>query len=349
MTRAARAALVISLIAALGAAVWWYTQRSAVPQELTLYGNVDLREIDLAFNNNERIASVLVQEGDRVHPGQLVARLDTSRLTPQLQQAQAQLAAQQANLDKMRRGNRPQDIAQARANVAAARAEAADAAMKYQRLLNVSGNSGGRAVSPQDVDDARFASDQAEAKVAQTQAALDLELAGYRREDIDQAVAQTAAAKAQVDQLQRQLHDADLFAPENATVDTRVLEPGDMASPARPVLTLAVTDPKWVRVYVDEPNLGFVHPGMAASVTVDSFPNRMFGGQVGFVSPVAEFTPKNIETQELRTNLVYEVRVLVSDPRDELRLGMPATVHLPLRQPAAAPQPAPAPQPGPGR
>lgn len=339
--RRARAALVILLVAALAGALWWYTHRTASAQELTFYGNVDLREIDLAFNNNERIASVLVQEGDRVHAGQLVARLDTSRLTPQLQQAQAQLASQQANLEKMRRGNRPEDIAQARANLAAARADATNAAMKYQRLLNASTISSGRAVSPQDVEDAKSAADQAEAKLAQIQAALDLQLAGYRREDIDQAAAQTAAAKAQVDLLQRQLHDADLFAPATSTVRTRVLEPGDMASPTRPVLTLAMIDPKWVRVYVDEPNLGLVHPRMAASVTVDGFPNRIFPGRVGFVSSVAEFTPKNIETQELRTNLVYEVRVLVNDPMDELRLGMPATVHVPLRQPAPAPQPGP--------
>jgi len=339
MTRPVRVGLVILLLAALAAAVWWYTHRSATAQELTVYGNVDLREIDLAFNNSERVASVLVQEGDRVRMGQLVARLDTSRLTPQLQQAQAQLASQQANLDKVRRGNRPEDIAQARANLAAARADAANATAKYRRLLDASGISGGRAVSPQDVDDAKSAADQAEAKAAQSQAALDLQLAGFRREDINQAAAQTAAAKAQVDLLQRQLHDADLFAPVNATIRTRVLEPGDMASPTRPVLTLALTDPKWVRVYVDEPNLGLVRPGMAASVTVDSFPNRVFPGQVGFVSSVSEFTPKNIETQELRTNLVYEVRVLVNDPMDELRLGMPATVHLPLRQPAPASQP----------
>jgi HlyD family secretion protein len=127
----------------------------------------------------------------------------------------------------------------------------------------------------------------------------------------------------------------------DATVRTRVLEPGDMATPQRPVLTLAITDPKWVRVYVDEVNLGRVRPGMTASVMVDSFPNRSFSGRVGFVSSVAEFTPKNIETAELRSNLVYEVRVLVSDSQDELRLGMPATVHLPFNQPSAAPaQPA---------
>ena len=96
----------------------------------------------------------------------------------------------------------------------------------------------------------------------------------------------------------------------------------------RPVLSVALIDPKWVRAYVAEPDLGHVRPAMRASVSVDSFPARRFDGWVGFISPVAEFTPKSVETTELRTSLVYEVRVFVNDPDDSLRLGMPATVHL---------------------
>jgi HlyD family secretion protein len=91
-------------------------------------------------------------------------------------------------------------------------------------------------------------------------------------------------------------------------------------------------DPKWVRAYVSGPDLGRVRPGMTASVMVDSFTHRRFAGQVGFISSVAEFTPKTVETEELRTSLVYEVRVFVKDPADDLRLGMPATVSLPLDQ-----------------
>ena len=113
-----------------------------------------------------------------------------------------------------------------------------------------------------------------------------------------------------------------------------------MASPQTPVFSLAITDPKWVRAYVDEPDLGKVHPGMAATVTVDSFPDRRFDGWVGFISPMAEFTPKDVQTEELRSSLVYEIRVFVKDPSDQLRLGMPATVHLALNQ-AAAPSTAP--------
>ena len=100
-----------------------------------------------------------------------------------------------------------------------------------------------------------------------------------------------------------------------------------MASPQKPVFSLAVTDPKWVRAYVAESDLGKLHTGMKASIAIDSFPDQRFDGWVGFISPVAEFTPKTVETAELRTSLVYEVRVFVKDPSDRLHLGSPATVY----------------------
>lgn len=101
-----------------------------------------------------------------------------------------------------------------------------------------------------------------------------------------------------------------------------------MATPQRPVFALALTQPKWVRVYVGEPDLGRIKPGMQARVVTDGNPGRSITGKVGYISSVAEFTPKSVQTEELRTSLVYEVRVLVDDPQDVLRLGQPATVEL---------------------
>lgn len=270
--------LIVLVLALAGGAAWWLTHREAAPTELLLYGNVDLRQVDLAFNNNERVTQVLVDEGAHVRAGDVLARVDTSRLTPQ--------------------------AAQAAANVEADKVNVANAQLQYGRLATLFASSGGRAVAKQDYDNAKATLDGARA-----------------RQDADEA---------QLALLQQELKDAQLFAPTNATVRSRLMEPGDMASPARPVFTLAVTDPKWVRVYVSETDLGKVRPGMQASVAVDSFPGQRFPGWVGYVSSVAEFTPKNIETPELRTSLVYEVRVFVHDPDDDLRLGMPATVHIPL-------------------
>jgi len=173
---------------------------------------------------------------------------------------------------------------------------------------------------------------EAEAKLVVAQKALALAIAGPRQEEVAEAEARLRSAEAQLALLQQALVDAQLVAPVAAVVRTRLLEPGEMASPQKPVFALAITDPKWVRAYVSEPDLGKVYPGMAAFVMVDSFPERRFEGWVGFISPVAEFTPKAVQTEELRTSLVYEVRIFVQDPADVLRLGMPATISLPLDQ-----------------
>jgi HlyD family secretion protein len=380
-----RIVLIVVLLAVAGTAAsmpWWLTHRHKTAQELILYGNVDLRQVELAFNNSERIAAVLVQEGDHVRPGQVLARLDTRRLEPQVAQAEAQaaaqrhiverlrhgsrpeeiaqaeaeVAAQQQVVERLRHGSRPEEIAQARANVESAKADAANTRRQYERLKPLLDRPVGGAVSQQDVDNAKAAWDVAEAKLVVTQKALALAVAGPRPEEVAEAEARLVAlqkalaltiagprpeevaeaearlraAEAQLALLQQQLAEAQLVAPVNGIVRTRLMEPGEMASPQKPVFSLAVTDPKWVRAYVSEPDLGKVSPGMAASVAVDSFPERRFDGWVGFISPIAEFTPKAVQTTELRTSLVYEVRVFVKDPGDALLLGMPATVSLSL-------------------
>ena len=280
MKRAPLIILLVIVIALAAGVGWVFTHREGPASELALYGNVDLREVDLAFNNSERISELLVEEGDRVHRGQVLARVDTSRLAPQ--------------------------VAQAAANVEVEEVDRANAKRQYDRMASLWGSSAGRAVSRQDFDNAKAA--------------------------LDSAAAHEDADEAQLALLRQQLNDAELLAPANATVRSRIMEPGEMASPTHAVFTLAITDPKWVRVYVAEPDLGHVHPGMRAGVSVDAFPGRVFPGWIGFVSSVAEFTPKNIETSDLRTSLVYEVRVFVTDPHDDLRLGMPATVHVPPTQ-----------------
>ena len=319
--------LVLAGIAA-ASSTWWLTSGSEPARDLMLYGNVDLRQVALAFNNSERIAAVLVQEGDHVERGQVLARLDGSRLEPQVAQAEARVAARRHAVERLHNGSRPEEIAQARANVASAKADATNARGQYERLGTLAHNSAGRGVSQQDLDNAKAALDVAEAKLAVNQKVLDLAIVGARKEDIGQAEAELRADEAQLAFLRQELADIQLVAPIDAVVRTRLMEPGEMASPQKSVFSLAITDPKWVRAYVAEPDLGKLHTGMTASVVVDSFPDRRFEGWVGFISPVAEFTPKTVQTEELRTSLVYEVRVFVKDPSDQLHLGSPTTVHL---------------------
>jgi HlyD family secretion protein len=339
MPRIVRFAVVLVGVIAIGTLLWWSLVRRQSPSELVLYGNVDLREVELPFNGSERIAAVLVQEGDHVNRGELLARLETRRLAPQVAKAEADLAAQQQSVDRLHHGNRPEEIAQARANVAAAAADAENARAQYRRMNTLSESSSGRAVSRQDMDSAKAALDTAEARLAVNQKALALELAGPRKEDVAQGEAQLRADQAQLALLQQQFKDADLLAPLDAVVRSRIVEPGEISSPQKSAFTLAILDPKWVRAYVAEPDLGWVREGMKAEVTVDAFRGRSFPGWIGFISPVAEFTPKSVETADLRSSLVYEIRVFVRDPADALRLGMPATVHVALQRREATPPP----------
>jgi len=309
--------------------LWWRADRYRTSIVLTLYGNVDLRQVDLPFYGNERIATVLVQEGDLVHRGDVLAQLDTNRLIPEVAQAEANVAAQRAVVERMHNGNRPEEIAEARANLADADADAVKSRRVYERMKVLLAKN---IISKQDFDSAKATSQEADAKVDQNRKALQLAVKGPRREDIDQAEAQLQANEAQLALLQQQLADAQLVAPLDGVIRSRLMEPGEMASPDKPVFSIAITEPKWIRTYVSETELGWILPGMSASIAVDSFPNKRFPGWIGFISPVAEFTPKSVETPELRTSLVYEVRVFVKDPTDALRLGMPATVYVPKDQ-----------------
>ena len=316
-----------ALVAGAGFA-WSRFGPARSPAALTLFGNVDLRQVDLAFNNSERIAAVAAQEGDRVRAGEVLARLDSERLRPQVEEAAARVEAQKQALARLRHGNRREEIDQARANVMSAEADATNALRQYERVQKLFNNPVTRAASQQDLDNAGAALDVARAKLLLQQKSLALAVAGSRSEDIAQAEAQLRADEAHLQLLRKQLADTELVAPADAVVRSRLMEPGEITTPQRPVFSLAIVDPKWVRTHVSESDLGKVRPGMVAAVSADSFPGRHFSGWVGFISPVAEFTPRTVQTTELRTSLVYEVRVFVKDPHDELRLGMPATVAL---------------------
>ncbi|HEY4372259.1 MAG TPA: HlyD family efflux transporter periplasmic adaptor subunit [Burkholderiales bacterium] len=319
--------LLVVLVAA-GVGIWYYTRPADDARQLTLYGNVDIRQVSLAFEGSDRIAEMRVQEGDKVKTGQVLAVLDTRVMGLQAGQSEAQIGVQEEALKKLRNGSRPEEVAQARAQVASAQADVDLAGQQLKRLQGISASTGGKGVSQQDMDNAASKLKVTQAELENRRKALQLQVAGPRQEDIAQAEAQVKVSRAELALLKYHISQAELKAPQDAVVRARLLEPGDMASPQRPAYTLAITDPKWVRCYVTETQLGRLKPGQAARVATDSHPDQSIEGSIGYISSVAEFTPKNVETQELRTSLVYEVRVLVNDPQDRLRLGMPATVHI---------------------
>jgi HlyD family secretion protein len=335
----AKILLIIPILAAVAAGVWWARNREApAATDLTLHGNVDIRQVELAFNANGRIDRILAREGDRVKQGQLLAILDTERLRRTLAQAEAQVAVQRQVLARYLAGSRPEEIAQARAQRDAAQVAVADAQAFYRRQQDLVAQ---HFVSQQQADSARFALDKAQAQLKAAQDALRLVELGPRKEDIAAARATLAADEAAVAVIRRDLQEGELHAPSDGVIENRVLEPGDMASPSKPVFTLALTDPVWVRAWLPETDLGRVPLGARATVSSDSHPDRHYRAWVGYVSPSAEFTPKSVETTEVRSSLVYQARIFVCEGQNELRLGMPANVTIPLDQapPAAGADP----------
>jgi HlyD family secretion protein len=325
------------LLALVAGGVWWAMHdRAATDNEVALQGNIDIRQVDLAFNASGRIEAMLVQEGARVTAGQLLARLDTTRLKLALAQAEALADAQRSQVAKLKAGSRPEEIRQAAALKDAAQAAVADARQIHRRQQELVAR---KFISPQQLDSAQNALDAASERLKATEETYRLAVLGARNEDRAAAEAGLKAQEAAVAALRHDIAEGELKAPADGIVQNRVLEPGDMASAQKTALTLALTNPVWARVYLPEPALGRIPLGARAAISNDSHADQPLSGWIGYVSPTAEFTPKTVETAELRTSLVYQARVFVCDSKNELRLGMPVTVRIAYDQ--AAPSSAP--------
>ncbi len=336
MKRPPKAILIALLVAGGLAGAWWYKTRHASAGELVLQGNVEVRQVNLGFKVAGRIEALNVDEGDRVRTGQVLSSLEKIYFEDTLAQMRAQLGQSEANYDKLKAGNRPEEIAQAKALVAEREATLTNAKITRSRAESLLKTPAG---SQKTVDDATAAERQADASLNSAREALRLQEIGFRAEDIALAKAQFDERKANLQVAERQLADAELIAPSDGTVLSRVREDGAIVQAGETVYVLSLTSPVWVRTYVSEPDLGRIKPGMDVSVHTDTPGGKVYKGKVGFISTAAEFTPKTVETTELRTALVYRIRVVVDGTADELRQGMPVTVDLrpaPERTPVAS-------------
>jgi len=238
---------------------------------LTLYGNIDVRDVALGFRVAGRIAEMRFEEGDTVKTGEVLAALD----------------------------NKPflDSLALAKAEHAESVALETNAQRVFERNAGLI-NSG--SVSQRLYDEALANRDAARARKART--------------------------AAHMTQAQTQLADTQIHSPADGKILTRVREPGAIVAAGATVYTLALNNPVWVRTYIDEPNLGHIYAGQPALVVTDS--GGQYDGKIGFISPQAEFTPKTVETTQMRTDLVYRLRVIVDNPDNGLRQGMPVSVKI---------------------
>ena len=297
---------------------------------LSLYGTVDIREVDLGFRVGGRIAEIPVEKGARVKAGTLLARLDRSSIDSAVAQADAQVAQAQAQLLKLENGSRSQDVTQAAARVAAARAAADDAERDYARRRPLVEPG---AISRAQWDQTVAARTRALAQLDEAQAALSLVRTGARSEDVAAARATVKAAQAARARIGTDLGDTDLRASIDGVVVTRTREPGAIVAPGETVFTVAIDKPLRVRAYVAESQLSRIAPGLKVTVNADGNPTS-YTGTIGYISPRSEFTPKTVETSDLRTDLVYRLRIIVDNADGKLRQGQPVTVTVDRPAPA---------------
>lgn len=312
----------ILLAAAVYGAMLYF---SPAPGGLRLYGNVDIRDVNLAFRVGGRVQRLYVDEGDAIRPGELLAELDPEPAQRDVAQAEAELASLSARLALLRAGYRKEDIAQAAALVDDRRATLRDAEQTLAREERLAGTG---ASTPERRELALAERDSARARLQAAEQAYAESRSGYRVEEIAEAAANADRAKAALAQARLRLEDTRLRAPSAGVVLTRAVEAGAMVAVGTTVFSVSLVQPVWVRAYVKETDLAAAKPGTAVRVSADSLPGMTFNGVIGFLSPTAEFTPKNVESPDLRTDLVYRLRVVVDDPQGRLRQGMPVTVDV---------------------
>ena len=314
-----------AIVLAIGVIAYVVVRAQQGDGRLVLYGNVDIREVNLGFRVAGRVASLAVDEGDAVHAGQVLGQLDAAPIERELHEAEGALAALTARHALLRAGYRPEEVAQAGATLAERRAALVNAEQELARQFELRGTG---ATSQRSYDDALAARDQARARVTAAEQSLQQLAGGYRKEEVSEGSANRLRAEAGVAQSQLRLEDTTLKAPADGIILTRAVEAGAIVASGATAFTLSLSRPVWVRAYVGEPDLGRVAPGTAVELYTDSRPNKAYHGRIGYVSPNAEFTPKNVETTDLRTSLVYRLRIVVADADAGLRQGMPVTVRL---------------------
>ncbi len=313
-------------IAVLAAAFVLSSCGGADPGALEASGTVEATEADLGFQIPGRLAAVTPREGDAVAAGDTLARLDAGELEAAVASAEAAASAARARLAELDGGARPQELASARAAVAAAREAEAQARREADRARRL--HDGG-ALSAQSLEQATTRLETAQAATTQAEQALALAEEGPRAETRAAQRAVVEQADAAVRRARATLDQSVLLAPRAGLVTVRHREPGEILSPGQPVVTTMDPDDRWVRIYVREDRVGRVSLGQAAAISVDAFPDRTFEGEVAFIGSEAEFTPRNVQTPDERTQLVYPVKVrIVGDDALALKPGLPADVVL---------------------
>ena len=323
----ARARVIVAAVVVLGGVAWWLLRGDA-DRDAGLFasGTVEATDADLGFQLPGRVADVAVTEGERVSRGDVLARLEARELEASLSAVRSRLSAAEARLAELTSGSRPQELATAEAALQATTQRAEEARREAERALTLYE---GGAVSQQAMQRARTLLDVALADEEQARQRLGLVREGPRAEAVAAQRSVVAQARSEVALAEATLANAVVVAPFDGVVTLRHREPGETVGAGAPVVTLLDPDDRWVRIYVREDAIGRVHLGLSAEIRSDTYPERVYEGEVVFVGSEAEFTPRNVQTTEERTRLVYPVKVRITGDADfELKPGVPADVTI---------------------
>jgi len=322
-----RISIILVIALAIGAIAWWRwnVQQAGNTHAIKGSGIIEITEVDVAFEVPGTIAERYAQEGALLDKGEPIARLDEREYRLQVERATAAKAAAEARYQLLLKGPRGQDIDQALAAVEAADSDLQTVQREFQRAKSLHDS---RIVSQDEFD--RVANGFTAAQKARDRARslLSMLQEGSRTEDVEAGRAMLHEAEKALELAELNLSRCKLFAPIAGRVLSKNREAGETVGPGASVVTLGDLTRPWLNVYIGERDLGRVSLGMPAQVTVDSFPTQPFAGTVSFISEKAEFTPKNIQTQDERVKLVYRVKIELENRGQALKAGMPADAVL---------------------
>lgn len=291
---------------------------------LTFYGNIDTRTVNVGFRFLGKIENITKDEGEIVKKDEVLVKLDTASLEKSLEELNEKIFASKLELSKLQTGYRQEEILEAKAAMEEAIENLNKTKDTYNRQANLFKT---KSTSEENFTISQLNYKQALATLDKAKALYELRKNGYRDEDIKIQESNLKSLEIQAEKLKIDLNDSIIKAPVDGVILTRFKEIGAITNAGESILEIAKTDEFWVRAYIDEKNLGNIKPGLKMSIQTDSR-DENYEGVIGFISPVAEFTPKNIETQELRADLVYSFRVIVKNPDDKIRQGMPVTLKI---------------------
>ena len=379
------------LLVAVAAAAGVYLYGRLHPKNtntLTVSGNLELTEVDISFKVPGKLVQLNVDEGDFVKKGQVIARIDRDQVESQkardeasLRNSQyqydqmetsvqwqrrtlesdialrkAELRASEAHLAALVAGSRPQEIQEAQATVADAKAQHDQAQADWTRAQDLFKNDD---ISRQQYDQYRMRLESTAAVLRESNERLALTVEGPRKEDIDAARADVvraeaaiqaaeanqlelkrreqdvlahradiARAKAQIAITDSQINDTVVTSPIDGVVLVKSAELGEVLAAGTTVVTIGDIDHPWLRAYINETDLGRIKYGQPATLTTDSFPGKTYPGRISFIASEAEFTPKQIQTNEERVKLVYRIKIDVDNRSHDLKSNMPVDAQI---------------------